>query len=424
MPDKCALSCPTISANHKVMKGAHSILLLLLLGLLLPGIFPVQAADKIDINTAPAEELIKIKYIGEKRAQELISLRPFCSLDELTKIKGIAEKTLAAIKEQGLAWVDPNRCRTESQPKESEPLGQTDAQTQPAEEMNINTESQQRSQQTGYPSGIFINELLPAPEGSDDKQEWIEILNSNNFAADLSDWQIQDTIGSIKTYTFPAGASIGPNAFLVLSRPTTGITLNNDGDGVRLLLPNGTIADQIAFGKALIGQSYNRTQDEWAWSTILTPGSANIVPAIKGGGVTEPAAYSAESAVIDINTAPLEDLVRITHIGETRANELISLRPFYSLDDLTKIKGIGDKALEDIKQQGLAWVDPTLKPQEATQDQGAESLAALTKPLEQGNSGSRIPVGLIIFLAASGIAFFSSTALVIIKRSLRTNDIP
>jgi len=65
---------------------------------------------------------------------------------------------------------------------------------------------------------------------------------------------------------------------------------------------------------------------------------------------------------ININAAPLEDLMKIVHIGEARATELISLRPFSSLDDLLKIKGIGEKRLEDIKKQGLAWVEaPTEK---------------------------------------------------------------
>ena len=59
---------------------------------------------------------------------------------------------------------------------------------------------------------------------------------------------------------------------------------------------------------------------------------------------------------IDINTAPLQDLIKIVHIGETRAQELISLRPFLSLDDLTRINGIGPSRLQDIKNQGLAWV--------------------------------------------------------------------
>lgn len=62
------------------------------------------------------------------------------------------------------------------------------------------------------------------------------------------------------------------------------------------------------------------------------------------------------SEKININTAPLKDLTKIIHIGESRAQELISLRPFYSLDELGKIKGIGEARLNDIKKQGLAWI--------------------------------------------------------------------
>ena len=67
---------------------------------------------------------------------------------------------------------------------------------------------------------------------------------------------------------------------------------------------------------------------------------------------------------IDVNTAPLEDLVKIIHIGKARALELISLRPFSSLDDLDRIKGVGEKRIEDIKNQGLAEVNIPRKPAE------------------------------------------------------------
>lgn len=60
---------------------------------------------------------------------------------------------------------------------------------------------------------------------------------------------------------------------------------------------------------------------------------------------------------ININSAPLEDLVKIIHIGEVRAEELISLRPLSSLNDLTRIRGISKTRVEDIKKQGLAWVE-------------------------------------------------------------------
>jgi DNA uptake protein ComE-like DNA-binding protein len=48
--------------------------------------------------------------------------------------------------------------------------------------------------------------------------------------------------------------------------------------------------------------------------------------------------------------------MRIIHIGEVRATELIQLRPFSTLDDLTRINGIAAARLNDIKNQGIACV--------------------------------------------------------------------
>ncbi len=59
---------------------------------------------------------------------------------------------------------------------------------------------------------------------------------------------------------------------------------------------------------------------------------------------------------VDINTAPLEDLDRIKHIGPALAAQLIKLRPFDSVDDMVRIKGIAQFRLAEIKEQGIACV--------------------------------------------------------------------
>jgi competence ComEA-like helix-hairpin-helix protein len=61
---------------------------------------------QIDINSASVEELDKIIYIGPARAEQIIALRPFNSVDNLTRVSGIGEVYLSAIKLQGLACVD------------------------------------------------------------------------------------------------------------------------------------------------------------------------------------------------------------------------------------------------------------------------------------------------------------------------------
>ena len=47
---------------------------------------------------------------------------------------------------------------------------------------------------------------------------------------------------------------------------------------------------------------------------------------------------------------------RIKHICPVRAEEMLTLRPFSSLDDLERINGIGPSRLADIKSEGLACI--------------------------------------------------------------------
>src|SRR5690625_877249 len=54
---------------------------------------------------------------------------------------------------------------------------------------------------------------------------------------------------------------------------------------------------------------------------------------------------SSSKGCIDINSASEDALQQIKHIGEVRAKEIIQLRPFESVDQLTKIKGIGNSRL-------------------------------------------------------------------------------
>ncbi len=163
-----------------------------------------------------------------------------------------------------------------------------------------------------YPAGIVINEILPSPAGLDSQEEWIEVFNQNNFEVNLEGWQIIDAVGKTETYTFPKETIIRPREFLVLPRLVTKITLNNDGDGLNLLRPDGSIADSANYEKALLSQSYSRavaksksascsfppssrkrdsvveeedlssspslTDSGWLWSKTITPGSENIIP--------------------------------------------------------------------------------------------------------------------------------------------------
>ncbi len=62
--------------------------------------------------------------------------------------------------------------------------------------------------------------------------------------------------------------------------------------------------------------------------------------------------YEEDNFKININSAPLESLILIPGIGEKTARVIINLRErekFKNYDDLLKVKGIGKKKLEKIK---------------------------------------------------------------------------
>ncbi len=233
--------------------------------------FFVFAADKVEINTASSEQLETLTGVGPVKALAIIDARPFSSVDDLLRVSGIGEKTLQKIKDQGLAYVveSPTVDQNIAVVKDT-----TTPETTTIEPIEAISE---QIKDSIYPAGIFINEVLPNPEGPDETDEWIELYNSNNFDVDLSGWQVRDTAGTTKTHTIPQDTKILANGFLVFKRPETKIMLNNDGDGITLLAPNKKIIDFVNFTSAPLGQSYNKTTSDWQWGPIPTPGAKNIV---------------------------------------------------------------------------------------------------------------------------------------------------
>ena len=58
--------------------------------------------------------------------------------------------------------------------------------------------------------------------------------------------------------------------------------------------------------------------------------------------------------LININTAPKEELMRLDDIGDKKARDIINYReknPFKKIQDITKVEGIGQKTFNKIKDK-------------------------------------------------------------------------
>ena len=105
-----------------------------------------------------------------------------------------------------------------------------------------------------------------------------------------------------------------------------------------------------------------RTPQPAATSTptpLLTPTplpTATPIPTPTALPTVAPTETGCSVGQVDVNSASVEELQLIIQIGPVRAADLINKRPFFSLDDLVRIDGIGPSRLADIKAQGLACI--------------------------------------------------------------------
>lgn len=106
------------------------------------------------------------------------------------------------------------------------------------------------------------------------------------------------------------------------------------------------------------GETYDITTKEDGTISPGSTGSASSGSSDQEKNESEQETEAAESTdgCVDINSASVEEVQEIIHIGTARAEDLIDLRPFNSVDDLTRISGIGPARIDDIKAEGIACV--------------------------------------------------------------------
>lgn len=140
------------------------ILALFLLFFLFGNVSSYCEKDQININDASLEELDQLYGIGPAKAQAIIEARPFNSLEDLIKVKGIGEITLENIKTQDLACIEEEKNRE----KEKENIIEKE------EIKNLSYEQEEEGL-------IYINEPIVLNTQNIKTQNYIEETSKNQY---------------------------------------------------------------------------------------------------------------------------------------------------------------------------------------------------------------------------------------------------
>ena len=93
-------------------------------------------------------------------------------------------------------------------------------------------------------------------------------------AVDLVGYILDDiTTGGGSPYTIPAGSIIAAGGFLVFNQSTVVFQLNNAGDTVNLIKPDGvTVQDSYTYSSSSDDVSHGRQEDGGiVWTTFVSP---------------------------------------------------------------------------------------------------------------------------------------------------------
>jgi len=145
---------------------------------------------------------------------------------------------------------------------------------------------------TSIPSRVVINEALIRPHydwegtgGVTSGDEFIELYNAGGLPVRLLGWTLDDVEGAgSKPYKLP-DTVLPAHGFLSFFRSRTHLALNDTGDTVRLLDPDGRLIDEISYLKVRAANlSYGRLPDGGhhlvygLWPTAGKPNELFVAP--------------------------------------------------------------------------------------------------------------------------------------------------
>lgn len=143
----------------------------------------------------------------------------------------------------------------------------------PEEVDTTETDQEESGEEENLPSqeGLLISELYPSPNKGQD--EFVEIYNNSNRNINLTGAEL--LVGN-KKISLP-NFLLSAGGYYVLSGKALKLPLANSGKNIQLISNQGEILDEVVYTKAPVGQSYSLFDDEYEWTTTVTPKAMNVL---------------------------------------------------------------------------------------------------------------------------------------------------
>lgn len=109
--------------------------------------------------------------------------------------------------------------------------------------------------------GLRIVSMIPDPQGDDFTNEQITFRNIGSTPIDLAGWRVRDLAGNL--WELDGLSNIAPDEDKILIRGGAPMSLNNGGDQIELVAPEGTVVQSVTYGKV--------SQDEVVVADGITP---------------------------------------------------------------------------------------------------------------------------------------------------------
>ncbi len=148
---------------------------------------------------------------------------------------------------------------------------------------------------------VWLNEFLAdnatgARDPAGQYEDWIELYNGADRAADLSGYALTDDLLDPRKWRFPGGTVIPAKGFALVWADNdlsqgglhAGFKLDKDGESLGLFAPDGTAVDTLTFGAQRTDVSEGLWPDglaPWYAMPLPTPGAPNVLFGVNGMGV-------------------------------------------------------------------------------------------------------------------------------------------